>query len=215
VAVKYIAVEGPIGVGKTTLTKMLADHYGGRMVFENPEENPFLKEFYKDRDRYAFQVQMFFLLSRFKQQQEFFSGELLASHVISDYFFGKDRIFATLTLSPDELTLYDHVASMLEKSIPLPDLIIYLTASPSTLMHRIKTRGRGYEKYLDIDYLASLSECYSKYFFHFTQTPLLVINTENVNFSIEPDQFEYLLEKIENMKPGTSYLVPSGGGSDV
>lgn len=210
-AVKYIAVEGPIGVGKTTLTKMLADHYGGRMVFEHPEENPFLKDFYKDRDRYAFQVQLFFLLSRFKQQQEFFSGELLASHVISDYFFGKDRIFATLTLNADELALYDHVASMLEKSIPLPDLIIYLTASPPTLMNRVKTRGRGYEKYLDIDYLKSLGEAYSKYFFHFNQTPLLVINTENVNFSIEPTQFEYLIEKIDNMKPGTSYLVPSGG----
>ncbi|MCP4583021.1 MAG: deoxynucleoside kinase [candidate division Zixibacteria bacterium] len=208
-AVKYIAIEGPIGVGKTTLTKMLADHYGGRMVFEHPEENPFLNEFYKDRDRYAFQVQLFFLLSRFKQQQEFFSGELLATHVISDYYFGKDRIFATLTLSPDELAMYDHVASMLEKNIPLPDLIIYLTASPDILMQRVKNRGRGYEKFMDIDYLASLSEAYSKYFFHYNQTPLLVVNTENVNFATEPDLFEYLIDEINNLKPGTSYLVPT------
>jgi deoxyguanosine kinase len=211
VAVRYIAVEGPIGVGKTTLAKLLTDHYNGRIVMERHEENPFLKDFYKDRDRYAFQTQMFFLLSRFKQQQEFFSGELLATHVLSDYFFGKDRIFAALTLNNDEMALYDRVASLMEKDIPLPDLIIYLTATPETLMQRVKTRGRTYEKYIDIDYLADLSEAYSRYFFHFNLTSLLVINTDNVNFATEPDQFEYLINKIDDMKPGTHYLVPLGG----
>ncbi len=209
--VKYIAVEGPIGVGKTELAKMLADHFGGRLVLENHEENPFLSAFYKDRDRYSFQVQLFFLLSRFKQQQEFFSGELLASHVISDYFFGKDRIFANLNLNPNELALYDYVASLFEKNIPLPDLILYLTCSPEILMKRIKKRGRGSEKRIEIEYLAALVESYSKYFFHFNLTPLLVINTEHVDFAADPAQFEYLVKKIENMKPGTSYLVPSGG----
>ena len=208
-AVKYIAVEGSIGVGKTSLSRMLTNHYNGRLVTEHHEANPFLNDFYKNRRRYAFQAQIFFLLSRFKQQQEFLSGELLASHVISDYFFGKDRIFATLNLSPDELTLYDRVASLLEKSIPLPDLVIYLTASPDVLMNRIKKRGRSAEKNIDMDYLASVNESYSKYFFHFNHTPLLVINTEHVDFSIEPDRFEYLIDKIENMKSGTSYLVPS------
>ena len=210
-AVKYIAVEGAIGVGKTTLAKMLADHYNGRLVLERHEENPFLKDFYKDRGRYAFQTQMFFLLSRFKQQQDFFSGELLASHVISDYFFGKDRIFASLTLNHDEMALYDRVAMLMEKDIPLPDLIIYLTATPETLIGRVKKRGRSYEKFVDIDYLADLSESYSKYFFHFNLTSLLVINTDNVNFAAEPAQFEYLVNKIDTMNPGTHYLVPLGG----
>jgi deoxyadenosine/deoxycytidine kinase len=210
-AVKYIAVEGPIGVGKTTLAKMLVNHYNGRLVLEKHDENPFLKEFYKDRRHYAFQTQMFFLLSRFKQQQEFFSGELIASHVISDYYFGKDRIFATLTLTPDELVLYDSVASLMEKNIPYPDLIIYLTASSDTLIHRVKRRGRDYERPMDQGYLEELSESYSKYFFHFNRTTLLVINTENVNFETEPEQFEYLIEKIDNITPGTHYLVPFGG----
>ena len=210
-AVKYITIEGPIGVGKTTLAKMLCDHFGGRLVMERHEENPFLKDFYKDRNRYAFQTQLFFLLSRFKQQQEFFTGELFDSHVISDYFFGKDRIFATLTLNQDEMALYDRVASLMEENIPMPDLIIYLTASPETLIQRIKKRGRAYEKPIDIAYLANLSEAYSKYFFHFNLTSLLVINTDNVNFQAEPEQFEYLVDKINTMKPGTHYLVPSGG----
>ena len=210
-AVKYIAVEGPIGVGKSTLSKMLADHYNGRLVLEQHDENPFLKDFYKDRNRFAFQTQMFFLLSRFKQQQDFFSGELLATHVISDYFFGKDRIFATLTLSDDEIALYDKVATLIEKNIPYPDLIIYLTASSDTLMHRVKKRGRDYEKSMDIGYLEGLSEAYSKYFFHFNSTSLLVVNTDNVNFETQPEQFEYLVDKIDNFTPGTHYLVPFGG----
>ncbi len=209
--VKYIAVEGPIGVGKTTLAKMLCARYSGRLVLERHDDNPFLGKFYRDRRRYAFQTQLFFLLSRFKQQQEFFTGELLATHVVSDYFFPKDRIFATLNLENDELALYDHVASLLEKKIPLPDLVIYLTASPETLIGRIGKRGRNYERNFDIDYLKELCQLYSKYFFHYNLTPLLVINTENVNFANEPEQFEFLLEKIEQSKSGTSYLVQSRG----
>ena len=209
-AVKYIAVEGPIGVGKTTLAKALANHYNGRLVLERNEDNPFLTNFYKDRERYAFQAQLFFLLTRVKQQQQFFSGELLASRVVSDYFFGKDRIFANLNLSSDELALYDYMAAPYEKNIPLPDLIIYLTASPQILLDRIKRHNHSYEKYIDLEYLIELSEAYSKYFFHFNQTPLLVVNTEYVNYADEPDQFDYLIDRLENLKPGTSYLVPSG-----
>jgi len=210
VAAKYIAIEGPIGVGKTTLAKMLANHYDGRLTLEKHDDNPFLEDFYKDRERYAFQVQLFFLLSRFRQQQDYFSGDLLDSYIISDYFFGKDRIFADFNLNQDELILYDHIASLYEKNIPLPDLIIYLTAPTGILMERIKKRGRGYEKHIDYDYLDSINESYRKYFFHFHQTPLLVINTEHVNFDSESDQFKYLIERIENLKSGTSYLVPSG-----
>lgn len=209
-AAKYIAIEGPIGVGKTTLARLLADRYGGRLVLEDHASNPFLTDFYRERRRYAFQVQIYFLLSRFRQQQGFLSGELLASRVVADFFFGKDRIFAELNLNRDELALYDHVAAMLEKNVPLPDLIIYLTASAETLLKRVKTRARDFEKPIDIDYLAALNESYSRYFFHFSGAPLLVINTENVNFAEEPAQFEYLLDRIENIKPGTSYLVPLG-----
>ncbi len=209
--VKYIAVEGPIGVGKTTLAKMLCGRYSGRLVLERHDDNPFLSKFYKDRRRYAFQTQLFFLLSRFKQQQELFTGELLATHVVSDYLFQKDRIFASLNLESDELALYDHVASLLEKKIPLPDLVIYLTATPETLIGRIGRRGRNYERNFDVDYLKELCQLYSKYFFHYNLTPLLVINTDNVNFANEPEQFEFLLEKIEQSRSGTNYLVQSRG----
>jgi deoxyguanosine kinase len=209
-AVKYIAVDGPIGVGKTTIAKILTNHYSGRLVLENHEENPFLSVFYKDREKFAFQTQIFFLLSRFKQQQELLSGELIASRVISDYFFGKDRIFATLNLNRDEFALYEHIASLFEKNIPLPDLVLYLTATPQILMKRINDRNLPHEKNIDIDYLNRVCESYSKYFFHYNLTPLLVVNTENVNFATEPGQFEYLVEKIENMEQGTSYLVPAG-----
>jgi deoxyadenosine/deoxycytidine kinase len=211
-AVKYVAIEGPIGVGKTTLAKMLCNHYSGRLILERHDDNPFLPKFYKDRKRYGFQTQLFFLLSRFSQQQESFTGELLASHVVSDYFFAKDRIFATLNLDNDELTLYNHVATLLEKNIPMPDLVIYLTASPEVLVGRINKRARGYEKNFDADYLKNLCQLYSKYFFHFTATSLLVVNTENVDFTAEPEQFAVLLDRIENAKSGTSYLVPSRRG---
>ena len=193
------------------LAKMLAKHYSGRLVLERHDDNPFLDHFYKDRERYAFQAQLFFLLSRFRQQQDFFSGDLLDSYIISDYFFGKDRIFAGLNLNQDELILYDHVASLYERNIPLPDLIIYLTAPTNMLLGHIKKRGRSSEKHIDYEYLDSVNESYRKYFFHFHQTPLLVINTEYVDFDIESDQFKYLIERVENLKSGTSYLVPSGG----
>ena len=209
-AAKYITVEGPIGAGKTNLAKMLAAHYHGRLVLEEHETNPFLAGFYHDRRRYAFQTQVFFLLSRFKQQQELLSGELLNPYVITDYFFEKDKIFAGLNLDRDELTLYNHVALLLEKNIPRPDLVIYLTAPAEMLLERIKRRGRHYEKSLDLDYIEAVKEAYSRYFFHYHQTPLLVINTEHVNFANEPDQFEYLVKRLENLKSGTNYLVPSG-----
>jgi len=212
-AARYIAVEGPIGVGKTTLARILAAHYGGRLILEQVEDNPFLGDFYKDRQRFAFQAQLFFLLSRVRQQIDLATGELIASHVITDYFFGKDRVFATLNLSPPELAMYGQVASLYEKNVPMPDLIIFLTAPPHVLMERIRQRDRAFEKQLDLDYLEDLCEAYARYFFDlnsdggWARAPILVVNTEHVNFATQPEQSKYLIERIENVQPGTTYLV--------
>ena len=202
----YIAIDGPIGVGKTTLASRLANLFNGRLVEELAEENPFLSEFYKDRDRYAFQTQIFFLMSRYAQQEQLFSQDLFSKCTIADYMFAKDRIFAKLNLSENEMALYDRVASALEKNVSNPDLVIYLTASVDSLVDRIKKRGRAYEKSFDRDYLTYLCEVYSNYFFHYDKSPLLVIKTDNVDLSIDNEKIEYLAEKISSQPTDTEYI---------
>jgi deoxyadenosine/deoxycytidine kinase len=202
----YIAIEGPIGVGKTTLAEILANRLGGRLVLELAEENPFLADFYKNRDRFAFHTQIFFLMSRFRQQEEFSSYDLFSQSVVSDYLFAKDRIFARINLSDREFALYDRIATALEQNVVWPDLVIYLTASLETLMRRIKRRDRSFERGFDREYLEALCETYADYFFHYERTPLLVVKTDNVDFSREPDRFEYLAEKILSKPRNTEYI---------
>jgi len=202
----YIAVEGPIGVGKTTLAEQLATHLKGRQVLELAEENPFLTDFYKNRRRFAFHTQIFFLMSRFRQQEEFASYDLFTETIISDYLFAKDRIFARINLSDRELALYDRVASALEKSIVWPDLVVYLTATVDTLLERISKRGRSFERGFDRAYLEELCESYSDFFFHYNRTPLLVVKSDSSDFKRDNDRFSYLIQKIMSKPTGTEYI---------
>ena len=204
----YIAVEGPIGVGKTSLTSLLADELGARLILERAEDNPFLTDFYKDTARYRFQTQMFFLLSRYSQQQEMFQPDLFTRITISDYLFDKDRIFAYLTLDEHELPLYEQFYRILEPKIVKPDLVIFLQADTDTLLKRIKQRGRSFEKEINHDYIAAVNEAYSQFFFRYSDTPLLVINTSDIDFVHRREDLDDLLKQILGMKQGTQYYVP-------
>jgi len=206
---RYIVVEGPIGVGKTTLTKALARRFGGRTVFEIVEENPFLADFYTDRDAFAFQTQLFFALSRFKQQEQLAQPDLFAQTTVSDYLFAKDRIFAELTLSGDELGLYNRVFDALAPRVPRPDLVIYLHARMDVLMSRIRERGRSFERDFDFDYLEGLCKAYSEFFFRWDETPLLVIDTSEINFRDSEAELDDLVRVIRGMRGGTKHYLPS------
>ena len=194
--IHYIAIEGVIGVGKTTLARMLSDHLGARLVLEKFEENPFLPNFYKDPEHYAFQTQIFFLLSRYRQQQELFQADLFHSHIVSDYIFEKDKIFAYLTLRDDELKLYENLLSTIEKTIPPPDLVIYLQSSNDRLLANIKKRGREMEKHMSDDYIRELNEAYNYFFFRYKSTPLLIVKATDIDFVNNPEHFEDLLAQI-------------------
>ncbi len=205
---KYIVTEGPIGVGKTSLTALLADELDARLILERAEDNPFLTDFYKDPARYRFQTQMFFLLSRFSQQQEMFQPDLFTRITISDYLFDKDRIFAYLNLDEHELPLYEQIYKILEPKIVKPDLVIFLQADTDTLLRRIKQRGRPFEKEINHDYIAAVNEAYNQFFFRYSDTPLLVINTSDIDFVRRHDDLEDLLKQVLGMKHGTRYYVP-------
>ena len=205
---RYIAVEGVIGVGKTSLSKLLTERLKAQLVLEEVEENPFLKDFYKDRARYAFQTQMHFLFSRFQQQRNLRQLELFSERTVSDYLFQKDRIFASLNLSERELALYDRRVGWLELEVMTPDVVVYLQAHPDTLMERIARRNRPFEKDMDRDYIARLNDAYNHYFFHYTDTPLLVVNTNAIDFVNEPDDYEDLVRRILSHRQGTMYYTP-------
>jgi len=205
---RYLIIEGPIGVGKTSLARLLADAFQARCVLERPEENPFLVRFYQDPEKYAFQTQLFFLLSRFQQQREMLQLDLFNQVTLCDYLFAKDRIFASLNLSDQELVLYDQIFQLLEGQSPSPDLVIYLQAKPEVLLHRVRTRNLSYEKELDLDYLKKLIEAYNYYFFHYDQTPLLVVNTSEIDFVSRKEDLDQLIREIRQMKQGTWYFTP-------
>ena len=209
---RYFVTDGPIGVGKTSLTSLLAEELGARLIHERAEDNPFLADFYRDPDRYRFQTQTFFLLNRFAQQQEMAQPDLFTRITISDYLFAKDRIFAHLTLNDHELALYEQFYKMLEPRIVKPDLVIFLQASTDTLLKRIKQRGRSYEKEMNPDYIADVNEAYNQFFFHYTETPLLVINTSDIDFVHRREDLDDLLKQVLSMKQGTQYYVPVSRG---
>ncbi len=205
---RYIVVEGPIGVGKSSLTNILAERFHARRVMEVVEENPFLSSFYGDRAKFAFQTQMFFLLSRFKQQQELFQQDLFSSVTVSDYLFAKDRIFAHLTLDSNELALYERVFEALSPRVTQPDLVIYLQARNEVLMGRIRKRGREFERKFDPSYLEDLCRRYNDFFFHYTDTPLLVVNTSDIDFVNNAEDLENLINVIRQTKKGTHHYLP-------
>jgi deoxyguanosine kinase len=205
---RYIVIEGPIGVGKTSLAGLLAKEFNARMAVEEPEENPFLKQFYQDRKKYAFQTQLFFLLNRFQQQKEIAQLDLFNQVTVSDYLFAKDRIFASINLDDHELALYSQIYQLLNGQIPTPDLIIFLQAKPEILLHRIRSRGHSYEKEMDLDYLKVLTEAYNYYFFHYDQSPLLIVDTSEIDFVKRKEDLSQLIREIKQMRKGTSYFIP-------
>ena len=205
---RYLVIEGPTGVGKTSLVKLLAREFDARLILERAEDNPFLKEFYKDPKRHAFQTQIFFLLSRYRQLQELSQMDLFNRNTITDYFFPKDRIFASITLAPSEFSLYEQLYFLLNPSIPRPDLVVYLQASTEVLLDRVNHRGRDYEKPIASDYLETLNQAYNEYFFQYTDSPLLVVQTSEIDFVNRRDDLDDLLHQITQMKKGTQYYVP-------
>ncbi|MFP4547171.1 MAG: deoxynucleoside kinase [Fidelibacterota bacterium] len=206
----YIAIEGVIGAGKTSFAKLLSQRLKAKLILEKFEENPFLGDFYEDPDRYAFQAQMFFLLSRYKQQLELKQVDLFHNMLISDYMFEKDRLFANLNLSDKELGLYDKIASLLEKELTKPDLIVYLQANTERLLSNIAKRGRDYERDISDEYIESLNQIYNEYFFRYNRTPLIIINTNEIDFVNNKKDFDELINVIRQPISGTVYYNPEG-----
>jgi deoxyguanosine kinase len=210
---RYIAVEGGIGVGKTSLSKLLTERLQAQLVLEEVEENPFLKDFYKDRARYAFQTQMHFLFSRYQQQRNLRQTELFSDRLVADYLFQKDRIFAGLNLSDRELALYEKLVVWLELDVVKPDVVVYLQANSDILMERIGRRGRAFEKDMDRDYIRQLNDAYNYFFFHYLDAPLLVVNTNGIDFVNNPEDFEDLFPRIVSHRQGTVYYAPLERGT--
>jgi len=207
--VHYIAVDGPIGVGKTTLVEMLVRRFEAVKVLEDVE-NPFLPGFYQDMPGSAFQTELYFLLSRFKQQQDIVQRELFSRLLVADYTFPKNRIFAYLNLNDSELLLFDKLYTMLEPQIPSPDLVIYLAADLDTCMGRINKRKRDFEKSMSEDYMTELIDAYNHYYHYYDKSPLLVVDTRNLDFRQNEDDFEDLVSRISQPIKGTQYYVPLG-----
>ena len=205
----YVAVDGPIGVGKTTLVELLARRYEGVKILEDVD-NPFLPDFYQDRPGAAFQTELYFLLSRYKQQQEIAQRELFDKLLVADYTFQKNRIFAYLNLSDDELMLFDKLFALLEPQVPIPDLVIHLVADVGTCMERIRRRARSFEKTISEEYLSELIDAYNHYYHYYDRSPLLVVDTRHLNFPQRPEDFDELLHRLSRPIKGTEYFQPLG-----
>jgi deoxyadenosine/deoxycytidine kinase len=197
-----------IGAGKTSLARMLSERLSAQLVLEEVEENPVLKDFYRDRQRFAFQTQMHFLFSRYQQQRDLRQTDLFSDKLVADYLFQKDRIFASLNLEGQELALYERLVGWLELDVVKPDVVVYLQASTDTLMDRILRRDRAFERDIERGYIERLNEAYNHYFFHYHDTPLLVVNTNRIDFVNQPEDFHDLLQRILSHRQGTLYYTP-------
>jgi len=204
----HIAIEGVIGVGKTSLADRLAKALDARLVLEEFEENPFLGSFYTDRKRYAFQTQLFFLLSRYRQFQDLRQTDLFSKLLVTDYMFQKDRLFAYLNLDENEMGLYDKIAAMMEETTSHPDLVIYLQADTDRLLYNIRKRGRDFESAINADYIAALNQVYNEYFFRYKTSPLLIINATDIDFVNDQDDLADLLATIRQPIEGTKFYNP-------
>ena len=207
-AFHYIAVEGSIGVGKTTVVDRLAERLDANKVLEDWATNPFLRPFYDGKPGVAFQAELFFLLSRYRQQQELVQRQLFAQATLCDYVFEKSRLFAYLNLDDSELLIFDKLFSLLSESVPKPDLVVFLQAPTEVLLKRVKGRGRPEEAGFSEEYMAEVNRAYNHYFFHYGATPLLVVNTADVDFASNPEDVDDLLKQIRGMGKGTQYYVP-------
>ena len=197
---RYIAVEGPIGAGKTSLARRLAERLEAEAVLEQPGENPFLARFYQDMTRYALPTQLFFLFQRVRQLEPLVQADLFGRPVIADFLIDKDPLFARATLSADELVLYQKIYEAVRPRSPDPELVIYLQARPATLIERVRRRATGYERSVGEEYLALLAESYARFFHHYAAAPLLIVNSENLNFVARDADFDLLVERILAMK---------------
>jgi deoxyadenosine/deoxycytidine kinase len=206
-----VAIEGTIGVGKTSLAKLISERLGAKLVLEEFQDNPFLADFYEDPERHAFQTQLWFLLQRFQQQQDLRQIDMFQNLVITDYMFVKDRLFASLNLNEKEMTLYDSVANMMEKNVIGPDLVIFLQADTETLMRNISRRGRDFEKNMSEDYIDALNQVYNEYFFRYQDTPLVIINTNNIDFVNNEGDLDEVINYIRQPATGTKFFNPATG----
>ncbi len=203
---RYIAVEGPIGAGKSSLAEILSAELHARLIRENPEENPFLGPFYKDQKRNAMSVQLFYLLARYQQQGELSQGDLFArGGVVSDYLFAKDRLFASINLSPDEMALYDRIYQMLKPRTVTPDLVVYLQARTGVLLDRIRKRARPEEKPIRAEYVEEVARAYAEFFFNYNEGPLLIVNASDIDFVNNEEHRRDLIKVILHAPPGTSH----------
>lgn len=207
-SVRYIVIEGVTGVGKTCLAGLLGKRLNARLELEDVHENPFLPLFFEDPDRYGFQTQVFFLLNRYRQQQVFHQMDLFQKVVVSNFLFARDRLYAHVALPDEELALYERLNEVLQEKVPRPDLVIYLQNSAQNLMRVIRERGRGYEQVITEEYLERLVDAYSHFFFHYSETPLLVVNVSQVDFVNRSEDLEDLLQQIGSPPAGTRYYRP-------
>jgi deoxyadenosine/deoxycytidine kinase len=204
----FIVVEGPIGVGKTTLARRLAESFGSELLLEGADDNPFLKRFYRDPRQGAFTTQLFFLMQRAQQMQALRQGDMFQPVRVSDYLMDKDRLFAQLTLDEEEFRLYEQVYSHLTLDMPVPDLVIYLQAPVEVLLKRIARRGRSYEAGIDTGYLQRLSDAYTRFFYYYDAAPLLIVNAAEIDLANRDADYQALLARLAEVKSGRQYFNP-------
>jgi deoxyguanosine kinase len=208
---RYIVIEGPIGVGKTTLARLFAEHLNARLLLEDVEANPFIRDFYRSNMKNSFPTQLFFLLSRYQQQRELLDTDLFQQHIVSDYLFHKERIFAAITLTPDERSLYYKVYSLLERDILKPDLVVLLYAPVDKLLDRIRHRNHSYEDGLGGEYLKKVSDSYLEFFYDYNDSPLLMVNTEGIDPIDNMAERQMLFDAIMRTRRGRNYFNPPKG----